>query len=401
MDKQIKLISKIFGSEIILKVILGFTSIILARYLTIDNYALFFYILTIANLSISVSSIFFNKLFFTKNNFKSINTFNKLNVIFALIIISTIIFTSIALINSIDILLFFTVINLVIVRVIYLHNQTILQRKLDFKKIYIKELLRVIFYAFPTIFYLLISNEYKIKYIFLIQVFSFSITEILFAKKHTIFFSVSEIKKVFNLFFINENKYILFYTITLMVLSSVDTLMLKMLSNDYELSNYGAAFTLYAFLMLGLSSVHKYILPKTTLSKISNFEYILKPIKKTGLIIMPLFVIGLFLSEKIFIIIYGENKFPESYIIFNILAVSAVLSFFLSPYSNLLFKTGHFKFQTITYIFGLLIFIGLNYLLIPIYGSKGAAVNTLLTFFIVNFLVYLKSKKIIKNQSLY
>lgn len=309
MDNQIKLISKIFGSEIFLKVILGFTSIILARYLTNDNYALFFYILTIANLSISVSSIFFNKLFFTKNNFKSINTFNKLNVIFALIIISTIIFALIALINRIDILLFFTVINLIIVRVIYLHNQTILQRKLDFKKIYIKELLRVIFYAFPTIFYLLISNEYKIKYIFLIQVFSFSITEILFAKKHTIFFSVSEIKKVFNLFFINENKYILFYTITLMVLSSVDTLMLKMLSNDYELGNYGAAFTLYAFLMLGLSSVHKYILPKTTLSKISNFENILKPIKKTGLFIMPLFVIGLFLSEKIFIIIYGENKF--------------------------------------------------------------------------------------------
>ena len=150
--------------------------------------------------------------------------------------------------------------------------------------------------------------------------------------------------------------------------------------------------------MLGLISVHKFLLPMVSSSKISEFNNIIAPLKKARILIIFIFLVGLFSSEHFFNLIYGQNKFSDSYIIFNILALSAILSFEYSPYSNLLVKTGYFKFQLKLFCIGFIILVILNYSIIPSFGAIGVAINNLLVYFGINFSMYIKAKKIINDD---
>ena len=400
MDNQIKLISKIFGSELILKVILGFTSIIIARYLEKDNYANLFFFFIITNLCVSITSNFFNKLFFSEENKSTLKLIHKSNIRLLLIFISLLILLVTSIISPFDnILLMYLAITIVVIRVLYLFEQTQYQSVLNFKKLYFKDLVRVLLYCFPVLLYLYISSNYLIETIIIIQFISFFVVEILFSDIINFKFNKAEILTTFKLFTLKNNKHLFLYTIIFLGLTSIDSLMLKTLSDNNQLANYGAAFTLYTFIMLGLSSVHKFLLPKVSSSKISEFNNIIAPLKKARIFIILIFLLGLFVSEHFFNLVYGQNKFSDGYIIFNILSLSAILSFEFSPYSNLLVKTGSFKFQLKVFCVGFITLIILNYTLIPSYGAIGVALNNLLVYFCVNFSIFLKAKKIIKDDS--
>ena len=400
MNNEIKTIFKIFGSEIILKIILGLTSILIARKLDTQSFADFFYFITITNLCINIPSSFFNKFFFTDKNKQLLEKFENFSLILYLVLISSTLLLVITIINPFDsFLLFFLSLLIISMRVLFIFFQTFLQSELNFKKFYLREITRVVLYSFPVILYLLLISGPKIEIIIIIQISSFLLTEMIFSFNSTISFSITQISQLTNTFFNKENKFIFLFTISLMILTSIDTIMLKALSNEVEMSMFGSAFTLYAFLMLGLSSIHKYVLPKASLSKISEFEEIMRPIFKIGYIIIPFFIIGLFFSESFFNLIYGEGKFPNAHIVFNILSSSAVLSFFFSPYSNLLNKVGEFKIQLNFCIAGIILIIILNYFLIPIYGAIAVSLNNITVYFLLNFSFYYKAKQIIKLET--
>lgn len=398
MNNQIKTILKIFGSEIGLKIILGITSILIARKLNNNNYSDYFYFLMLTNLSISIPSSFFNKIFFTNKHKVFLEKFDKLSIVLYLYLIAIIfLIVTLTIIPLNNNLLLFISFILIFIRILYLYNQTILQSELNFKKLYSKELIRVVFYSVPTVSYLTINLEPKIEIIIIFLFLSFFFTEItnrisLDKKGYS--------KKLLDLnkfFFNKKNRYSFLYTISLFVLTSLDTLMLKSLSNEIELSNFGSAFTLYSFLMLGLSSIHKYILPKASISKVSDFQSVIDPILKIGYILILFFIVGIFFSEIVFDLIYGVNKFPNAHVLFNILSLSAVFSFFFSPYSNLLNKLGMFKFQFKLILIGLISLLILNYFLIPDYGAFAVVINNLFVYLFINFSFQLKAKKIIRN----
>ena len=60
--------------------------------------------------------------------------------------------------------------------------------------------------------------------------------------------------------------------------------------------------------MLGLSSIHKYVLPKTSMSKVSEFQDILSPIFKLGYFIIPFFIWSIYI-KSVFELIYGIDKY--------------------------------------------------------------------------------------------
>ena len=397
MNKQLKTVFKIFGSEIFLKVALGFTSILIARKLEPLDYADFFFFITITNLCINIPSSFFNKLLFTDENKPLIDKFDNFTILTylsSIALISLLLILVVTPFNSLFLFIFSVFI--IVVRVIYLYNQTILQSKLNFKKLYLRELIRVLFYSLPSVIYLFLASSVQIEIIILILFLSFLLTEIINKFKIRLSLSFKKLLNFNGICFNKKNKYIILFTISFLVLTTIDTLMLKSLSNNVELSNFGAAFTLYSFLMLGLSSIHKYILPKTSMSKVSEFQAILSPIFKLGYFFIPCFLVGIFFSESVFELIYGYNKYPKAYLLFNILSLSAIFSFFFSPYSNLLNKMGIFKFQFKLIILGLVLMILLNYIFIPDYGALAVVIVNLIVYSIINFSFFLKAKQIIK-----
>lgn len=399
MNNQIKTILKIFGSEIALKVALGFTSILIARKLEPLDYADFFFFITITNLCINIPSSFFNKLLFTDENKPLIDKFDSFTIITYLSLIALIPLISILIVVPFkSFLLFILSVFIIVIRIIYLYKQTILQSKLNFKKLYLKELIRVLFYVLPTVIYLVLASSVQIEIIILLVFLSFLFTEIINKFKIRLSLSFKKLLNLNSLFFNKKNRYIILFTISFLVLTTIDTLMLKSLSNEVELSNFGAAFTLYSFLMLGLSSIHKYILPKTSMSKVLEFQAILRPIIKMGYFFIPCFIVGIFFSQSVFELIYGAHKYPKAYLLFNILSLSAVFSFFFSPYSNLLNKLGIFKFQFKLTISGLVLIILLNYIFIPDYGALAVVIVNLIVYSLINFSFFLKAKQKITSN---
>ena len=351
-------------------------------------------------LCVNIPSSFFNKFLFIDENKLIIDKFNNLTILTFLSLVALIFLFLILLITPFsNLYLYVFAIFIILIRIIYLYNQTILQSKLNFRKLYIREFTRVTFYSLPSIVYLFLALTPKIEIIFIILFLSFFLIEITNKFRLNFSFSIKKLLNLLNVFFNEKNKYIIFYTSSLMVVTTIDTLMLKSLSNKIELSNFGAAFTLYSFIMLGLSSIHKYVLPKTSMSKVSEFQDILSPIFKLGYLIILFFLIGIFISKSVFELIYGIDKYPKAYFLFNILSLSAVFSFFFSPYSNLLNKLGLFKFQLIINISGLTLMIILNFLFIPNYGALAVVVVNLITYFLINFSFFLKAKQIIISDS--
>ena len=399
MKDSINTIAKIFGSEFILKIALGLTTIMIARYISTESYVVLFYFLTITNLCVNISSFFFNKLTFSLNNKTYIEKFGNTSTLFVLIMISFFIQSLILFINPLSsFYLYVLSFIIILVRIIFLYHQTLLQLTLSFRRIYIRESMRVCLYSFPVVFYLIFVTKYQVENIIMIQILSFIISELVFFDKSKFSFRVDNSIKILAFFFNKENKSIFLFTIALLFISSINVIMLKVYSDTVQLANYGASFTLYSFLMLGLTSVKKFILPKAAASKISEFEGIIYPVMKIGFMLIPFFIVGLFFSEQIFDIIYGKDKFQGSYIIFNILAFSAILSFFFSPYSSLLNTTGHFNFQLKSCLLGVIFLSSLNYFFIPLYGAKAAALSNLVVSFMINFSFFIKAKTIIKSS---
>lgn len=397
MNNHLKTILKIFGSEIVLKVILGFTSIFIARELENLAYSNFFFFITVTNLCVNIPSSFFNKLFFTDKNKSVINRPDIFSVVFCLSLISLLSIILIVLVVPFkSFLLFILSIFLIVIRIIYLYNQTILQSELNFRKLYFKELIRVLFYVLPTIIYLFFASIIQIEIIILIIFLSFSLIELIFKIDSKFHISFQLLKQVAELFL--KNKDIFLVTISLFILTSIDTIMLKKLSNATEMANFGAAFTLYSFLMLGLGSIHKYILPKISNSNVSQFNNIIRPILRVGYFLIVFLLIGINFTESVFNFIFGLNKFPKAHVLFNVLSLSAVLSYFFSPYNNILNKVGAYKIQLYTYLMGIISIVSFNYFLIPIYGAISVVISNLIVYFFVNFILFIKAKQIIKLE---
>ena len=141
---------------------------------------------------------------------------------------------------------------IILVRIIFLYHQTLLQLTLSFRRIYIRESMRVCLYSFPVVFYLIFVTKYQVENIIMIQILSFIISELVFFDKSKFSFRVDNSIKILAFFFNKENKSIFLFTIALLFISSINVIMLKVYSDTVQLANYGASFTLYSFLMLGL-----------------------------------------------------------------------------------------------------------------------------------------------------
>jgi len=105
-------------------------------------------------------------------------------------------------------------------------------------------------------------------------------------------------------------------------------------------------------------------------------------------------IIGFILADKIIIFLYG-TKFLESVFLFQILIFAFLIhgTFYVVSYSILAINRQ--KYQTINTFITCVFAIVMNFLLIPIYGTVGAAISMLLSFILNNVLYFYFSNKFI------
>lgn len=389
---------KILSLDFLAKIILAVISLSLIRLMSIEDFALYTVIFTAVNLISSLVASVINKLYIVGNfEEEGYSLTNFLSFQIFLVIVLTALIIPIANLFGGYLWLMFP---LILLKVFMVFIQTHFQKEMQFRRYYKLEYTRIFFYVCMFLVLLVLGNTITVFEILTINIISLGIAGFYYGFNLLKLNNLLDLKATLGLLkktMNSEYKYLYFYTVGILFLVNVDVFMLRILDNTYQVAIFGAAFTFYSFLMLGLGAVHKLFLP--LINKTNNVLEIKKFFKehnKISLFLIPVLILGLFISPYIIPLI-DNGKYPESIIIFQILAVSAYISFFLSPYSNVLLRFKEFKFQFVFVSLFVLFHIILNLYIIPNYHAIGLAWANLFMYGAFNFIVYLKALRLLNK----
>ena len=107
------------------------------------------------------------------------------------------------------------------------------------------------------------------------------------------------------------------------------------------------------------------------------------------LITLPIFIIFFLYTEQLITIFVGSNYLPSANAL-KILAFAYVVLNFTGPNISTLIALGKSRFLMYVTIFGAIIIILLNFLLIPTYGVIGAAIGTSIAFIFMTLIKIVK-----------
>ncbi|HCH5602057.1 TPA: polysaccharide biosynthesis C-terminal domain-containing protein [Vibrio parahaemolyticus] len=180
-----------------------------------------------------------------------------------------------------------------------------------------------------------------------------------------------------------------------MIYNRIDQIMIKNIIGDAELALYGISVKFTEPFNIFVTGIISYLYPKFVMkkNKESNIDF---DISKWFYFIL---ISGIFISGAI-VLIFGNLLvifFGEEYSgakdILQILALNIPLMFVGIYINNILVLNNLQRLIFTRSIIGCITNIILNIVLIPNYGGVGAAIATLITMLLINFIYYFMSKK--------
>jgi O-antigen/teichoic acid export membrane protein len=189
------------------------------------------------------------------------------------------------------------------------------------------------------------------------------------------------------------------YVILQSLISQADTFVLKAVSSGEQLATYGAALRYYGFIILALASVQTVLLPMAREALVNSEVRLL--LQRYRWLILAFVPATLFcaITANWFIPWIDHGRYPMAVPTFQILSLSAVISFSFGVYAILavnmhLFRL-LFRISVVTGIFCL----GSNWWLASRWGAVGAATATLLTHAGFNISVFLLLRRDSRKRS--
>jgi len=184
------------------------------------------------------------------------------------------------------------------------------------------------------------------------------------------------------------------------IYSKIDIIMLEKMIGSVEVGYYsGATKFIYPFMFIS-GAFMTAVFPK--LAKHSEEKDKFRNIQNTA--VYYLGGIGVFLSillylgaDIIFQLFFGD-KYDNSIPIFKILVWFLAIVFIYGPISNSLVAKNRIKFLVYLNLFMIILNVVLNFILIPKYGAKGAAMTTIVCEIMILMCTILYSKKLGDNR---
>lgn len=183
-------------------------------------------------------------------------------------------------------------------------------------------------------------------------------------------------------------------SLAVIVSMRLDIAMLEKMSNSVEVGYYSVAMNLAMIFLLLVNTMVVTLLPKMNeyLENNSIKDYITKILSKTKFLII-IFVFFEILSPYLIYVFFGR-EYEASTILFQILLIAFMLQLIVSPISLVFCTINKVYYITILSWLQLpLHFLG-NYFLIPLYGSLGAAISTvIINLFGGTYIIYILYSK--------
>ena len=197
---------------------------------------------------------------------------------------------------------------------------------------------------------------------------------------------------------ISSSSFIFLYSIGAIIYNRIDIIMIeKFLSND-DLGFYSASFKLLTFFYFIPTILSQTFFPKIVeLANLNdNNSKSLSIIYKLNFLSALIIFFGLiFFGDSMIYYLFGED-FSKSNTILYILSFNIILTSVGSSYAKVLYSNNLEKRLFIKMIFGLLINILLNFILIKLYGVYGVAFATAIALFFIEVIYDFFDMKLIR-----
>lgn len=183
-----------------------------------------------------------------------------------------------------------------------------------------------------------------------------------------------------------------------------DIILLKYMVGSEHAGYYNVAFTVMVAVLLFPSIVYqKFLLPKMHRWANYNRDLFYKVYRKGNVVMLVLgslaMIAILLISPMAIPILFGE-QYKETVVLLQILSFSAPILFVASSVGATLATQEHMKIKVKLMGVVAIINISLNLLLIPVYGSKGAAIATVISNIILLVIFFISVKYYVFNRSL-
>lgn len=395
-------IFQVFSFDIISKILVGFIGIILIRYMKESEYALYTFALSIITIVSQTITSTFRRIYIV--GYESFQLDQYKESFLGLIMIIILLFASITIpfvhyFNGVLVWIILMIIGFTLVD----FGKTVFQQEYKFMKFSMVEIGKSIsFFVITMSLIYFYKQKIGAWQIFLIQSGTMILVYIVATwgnLKIKGLFKIIVALKIGKTIFTGPYKFLIGYTLFATVLGQLDVLMLRYYTTEKEIATYGSAFRYYSLLLLALSSVNTVFLPVIqNINNRSELDELYKKHAKMLTFFIPLVILGAWLSKWIIPMI-DLGKYPNAVPVFQVLAISAILSFIFSPHTNLIMKFEEFKFLFYLLVISVVMNIILNSFMVPKFGSLGAAVATLITFGFSNFMTYVRAKRCRINLS--
>jgi len=164
------------------------------------------------------------------------------------------------------------------------------------------------------------------------------------------------------------------------LMGDIDSIVIMSLLGAYSNGIYGYAVLLSRGVFLFASSISIPLLPR--IAKTKDINYIKKAILLNLIFSLPFVFLCLLFPNKL-LSLFFHVKSPEASICLKILSVSAVFMSIYTISSSALQGLGYAKISLYIILFGIVLNLLLNYILVGKIGVVGGAISTLITSFII------------------
>ncbi len=210
-------------------------------------------------------------------------------------------------------------------------------------------------------------------------------------------------RKTVALKLLSESWPLALYGVALNIQARIDQVMLGNIMNNYEVGQYSVALKfieIFGFVPVILMNT---FMPAVTKAKvIGNDLYNSRLVNLYRLMFLAFLMIGVpiyLFSKDVIVLLYGREFEAAGYLL-SLFSLRLFFSNMGVGKSVFIVNESLFKYSLLTVIVGAIANIGFNYLLIPIYGPRGAVIASMLSFTISIFLLDTFFEKTRFNQKL-
>jgi|GEM_PF-4877641 len=403
--------------RIISVVLMGVTSILIARYLEPENYGLYSIILFIPSFLIPISDLGISQslLYFIAKNISSDKKIETSQIIMTgllLKITSLFIITTLVIVFSVNISIFINrpyAYKLIQISSIFLFSSSLFETInyifIGYKKAKISSVLIILQSMIRLLFTLIfIKYEFQVMGLLFVTGFGYFITSLIGICYIYIFFirniKIDNLNILFNIKNILHYGYPLY--ISLVIYNIREQLLNLIIVNNVTnelIGNFSSVKNIMQIILMIIIVIQTTLFQAFSELQYSINKYIIteiynKSIKYVSLTILPVVSIFIFYSKNIIELLYGQKYYYSDIYLSYYMIIFAILPFGYYINDSLLNSQGYTGIIFYKSIINFLISIILAIYTIPIYGINGLIFTSILSIFISNTYILYKIKHI-------